>query len=346
MSRALPALLMVILLLAALMAWLSSGRPPSAEAVPAFSLDNRSGAGCALATEYLRARGAEVSALRRPLRAGVVAVNAVVLRLGRVVDRERLADAGARDRERELAWIEAGGRLVLAEPGPPSASAVRASLPLWPVATLASPTPRVLPTTSPGAAVLCAGDQAVVSIERVGAGEVVRIAVPECLANAHLATADHLALLEGLAAFGSGRPIYFDEHALGQGAGPSLPTLLDSFGLLPLAGLGALALATWWWRRVVTVGPPDQTAPERREEATDLVESLGALHQALLPENELLAAWEDRLRRLIAQRSRLHGDELEAEVIKLAGPADDTRPFRARLARLNDAYRRMHHGHG
>jgi hypothetical protein len=267
----------------------------------------------------------------------------------------------------ELAWVEGGGRLVLGldraygpvhvEPAA-RAGAPRKVFPLWPrVKTLVPPTERRTlagPLMDEAHTLFALGDAALVARWPRGRGEVLLLAAPELLDNAHLAQADHLALLEALA--GNGRAVYFDEHAHGLGKSTGLLELLLGWGLGPTFVLGALALLLVAWRSRARLGPEEDDLRELRSEAVDLVDSLAQLYERTLSRREAARLYSASFTRAVALRTGLSGTALSRRVDQLTGgrvvlpgePETEITPavFQRIVRSLNDGFGRLaEHAH-
>ena len=373
MRRLLPLLGVLAYAVAGLL-WLAHGPGGSEPVRPGSSFDT-SPSGASLAFAYLQGRGRPVARLGRPLRLADVKPEAVVFRLrplpapaapveaergkGRPAEPARLLDP------REEAWVQAGGRLVLAVarslgplnvegagPAPPP----RRVHPRFPGVGVLHPAPRrvLIGTAVEDAVTLFAsGDRPVVARLARGAGEVLLLACPEVLENGLLAGGDHLLFLEALA--GEGRPVLFDELAHGVAAGRGLLPLLLDWGLGPalsLAGLAGLALL---WRSRARVGPAEDAGEDRRSDAVDLVGSMAQLYERALRRTEAAALYHEWFRRAAAQRTGLRGKDLETRVRQMTGGVSPAAWGKGRdmsetelqdvLARLNRAFGGLGHGH-
>ena len=337
-ARSLP-LVAFLTVLSALVTWLFVHDP--VHRAPTGSVDRLGNDGLYLALAYLRAQNVDAEPLQRRIDAHTVATDAIVLRLTptEIMARSELSSA-------EKNWITAGGRLVVAEHGMSgSAEEPQSCLPLWPEVSNLEPNSRRALDHPRGAVVVRIGSGAMITVEALGAGELIRLTCASCLDDAHLGNADHLALLHGLAAIGSGRAVRFDEYALGRSTSPQLD-LVGRLGLGPLVLLVAAISGMWSWRRWVTNGPIDGPPPEHREDAIELVDSLGELLAEHLDDQALLDAYLERLRGLVARRSGLRGADLEQRLLVLLGPqisATGINAFRLRLDQLNAAFERALH---
>ena len=356
--------------------WLAYGPGDAEPPRPGSSFDT-SPSGVSLAFAYLQGRGhgRTVARLARPLRLTEVKPEAVVFRLRPLqrppapVEVERGKKGPAEPTRlleaREEAWVEAGGRLVLAVAdslGPLKVEAAgstpppRKVHPRFPgVSALVSAPRRVLAGAAVEQAVtlFAAGDRPVVAHVARGAGEVLLLACPEVLENGLLAGGDHLRFLEALA--GEGRPVLFDEHAHGvAGERGLLPLLLD-WGLGPALGLAALAGGLLLWRSRARVGPAEDAWEDRRSDAVDLVGSMAQLYERALRRNEAAALYHEWFRRAASQRTGLRGRDLDARVRQMTSGVSPAAWEKSRdmteaelqdvLARLNRAFGGLGHGH-
>jgi hypothetical protein len=152
----------------------------------------------------------------------------------------------------------------------------------------------------------------------VGQGEVLLLASPEPLDNAHLREADALSLWVRLAARGR---VVFDERWLAPGAagGPPGAPLLAGAQALLAAALLLVALSM----RHGAIRPPP--APGSRRTARDYLASLAALSRRAGAEPELAAASWARLRRRLEREAgvpaRLSWEEAARRLEARAPPA-------------------------
>ena len=263
-------------------------------------------------------------------------------------------------------WVRGDGRLVLGvadEYGPvfatasPRTAPVRKVFPIWPAVRTLVPgeTTRTLAgaTADEAHAVFASGSAPVLSRLLVGKGEVVMLAVPEILENASLPRGDHLRLLVALA--GEGRPVFFDEWALGLGRSEGLLEVMLEWGLGPAFIASALAFALWLWRARTRVGPADRDPAESRSEAVDLVDSLAQLYDRALTRRGAARLYREGFDKAVATRTGLRGAALARraeELLRggaphvLGGAEIPPSEFLRALQAVNEGYRRLYeHGH-
>jgi len=277
-------------------------------------------------------------------------------------DREHGADAGVLARPARLLapseerWIASGGRLVIAtavslpelELKTTDAAVARKHLPVLPTVRELQPDSTMglgRPLLQRATVVFSRGGVPIALRAVIGRGELWALSTPEVLDNAHLAAADHLPLLTGLA--GRGRPVFFDEsiHGVEDAVGPA--ELVRRWGLGPSVVLVVAGLALLVWRRRATLGPP-ASWEDRRTESVDMLDSLSLLYLRALRPAQALALHLQRLRHELQWRERLQPDRLEARTSALLpgwtlDPDERLRPgeFAHRLHQLNDAFRRI-----
>jgi hypothetical protein len=335
---------------AAVLVWMG-GRPAGrAQLFPPGSAFSTAETGLSLARRYLAAREgreggpARVGVLERPLGALGPEADAVVLRV------RPEGGAAALLTSAERGWIEGGGRLVLAlssgygplqvAPAPGHGLPEKVFPAFSGVRRLEPPVPRALAEGAPldAHAVFTLGARPVLMRWPLGRGDVVLLSAPEAIENGALSRADHLRLLEALA--GSGRPVYFDEHAHGIESRPGVLDLLTAWGLGPALVLMALAAVVLLWRERARLGPAEDDHRERRSEAVDLLESLALLYDRALTPAQALRLYRRGLERIVTVQTGLKGEALARRVSDLSGGEGDS------LAALNQAYRRTLHGSG
>ncbi len=229
----------------------------------------------------------------------------------------------------EEAWVQAGGRLVLAVGGSygpvtvvalPAKARLAKVFPLWPgVRRIEASPARALagPPLALSSIVFLTGEQPAVARLKVGRGEVILLGCPEIFANDRLAKADHLALLEALAGPAGARPIYFDERAHGLERREGTLSLLAGWGFGPALLLGLLALLAAFWRARSNLGPPERDDPDLRSDAVDLVDALGELYDRALRRVDALRVHYDNLVRTVAAETGLSGSALTARMAQL-----------------------------
>lgn len=265
--------------------------------------------------------------------------------------------------EREVAWVRGGGRLVLAFEGettdlvtrPQPKGELRKVFPLWPaVRDLQPPVRRVLggEALRRTHAVVLLGDEPMISRWPMGRGEILLVACPEVLQNAHLATGDHLALLQALA--GEGRAVYFDETLHGTEHDLGTFFLLGRWRLIPGLILWLLACLAMWWRHSRAVGPLEDPYQEQRSEAVDMVDSLASLYARALRRRDALELYHRAFVEHVGWRFGLKGDALTARAEDiLGGPLSglgmsvqrdiSAGDLHRQLERINQAFRRIEH---
>lgn len=385
MKRALPLVAAIALFFAGAVVWLGKSRIVARRVFDRYSAENTSEDGLSLAARYLR-RGRKVGTLTYPLAPGRVEGNAVVIRTGfldiprsaeEMEDEEedepkkekRAAGRGARRQAGEAParlslttaeeeWVRRGGRLVLAANRETSMNTTLRTavkvFPVWPgAATLALPDSAIFETSALGRrmhVVYAAGRDTVMAREVIGKGDVIALSGPAMLTNRHLASGNHLELLEGLA--GRGRPVWFDEYVHGIVSDAGALSLLREWGLGPLLmllGLGALLL---FWRNSRRIGAAEEDYRDTRSDAVDLVASVGALYDRSMSDAEAVALYHEALTRSVAAHTGLRGDALHKRVDELTnylavpkGEQKLPRPvFQRMLTTINDAFRALEPG--
>jgi hypothetical protein len=370
MRRVLPVVFAIAVFVAAGVAWIVTDRRAAQHAFDEFSSANTSDEGLSLAARYLARQNRKVEALTRPLGSQRIEANGVLFRVTRALpfsgrsqmfedlgDEKKKKLARAMLNDHEAAWVRGGGRMILAAFENVGALETRGFrtpvakkvFPLWRgIATFTLPEKRgFAPESLPPRmhAVYTNGQYVVVGRERLGAGELFVVAVPELLQNRHLGSGNSLELLLALAP--AGRRIYFDEmiHGIVGDDGPL--ALMKQWRLGPFLMLVAATAALLFWRNGVRVGPPEDDYRETRSEAVDLVQSLGALYKSATTDAESLALYYDALVRAVAMQSGLRGDALHRRVADLTAgivpPAGRIAPadFQKHLAILNEAFQKL-----
>jgi hypothetical protein len=358
------------------LAWLAH-EPVSDEPHDPGSSFDTSAKGASLAFAYLEGRAPKgsVRRLTLPVRATELERDAVVLRIRPAQPRLTAAPDSEREKPRrqplrllgeaEEAWVQAGGRLVIAlsESVGPLAIGLAAEAPpprkvhpLFPGVARVLPSPRRAlqgPLAQEAVTLFASGSRPVVARLALGAGEVFLLACPEVLENALVGRGDHLALLEALA--GRGRTVYFDEHAHGLRVERGLLALLLDWGLGPALALAALAGLASLWRGRARLGPAEDAWQDRRSDAVDLVDSLAQLYERALRRDEAAALYHETLRHAVSLRTGLRGAPLAKRVQQLCGGASPPQRGPGRdisaaalddiVARINRAFGGIKHGH-
>jgi len=246
-----------------------TGSGPQGPVSSAYATDAQ---GLAAWAELAGGAGQPVSELRAPLSTATLDPASTVV----VLDPDALLRG---DGERLLAFVRAGGRLIVGGQDPDAVlTALSPAPPGWvgTAGTSDGPTPlgaSVLPgvgtvaSAGAGAWTQTSGDRVLLAdadgnpvllAQRLGAGEILLLADASPLQNAYLATADNaqLALVLG----GSPRrPLVFVESVHGYGTSRGLAALPLGFKVA-LIGL-ALAGLLWVLARGRRLGPPDALDP-------------------------------------------------------------------------------------
>jgi hypothetical protein len=351
-------------------AWILTDRRAAQHAFDEFSSANTSDEGLSLAARYLARQKRDVELLTRPLGSQRIEPDAVLFRvapglpyLGRMELLENLGKEKKKKLARailthhEAAWVRGGGRMIIAAYDNVGALEMRGFrtpvakkvFPLWRgVDSITVPEKRgFAPESLPPRmhAVYTNGQYVVIGRERIGAGELFIVAIPELLQNRHLGSGNSLELLLALAP--AGRTIYFDEmiHGITGDDGPL--ALMKQWRLGPFLMLVAATAALLFWRNGRRVGPPEDDHRETRSEAIDLVQSLAALYKGATTDAEALALYHEALVRAVAMQSGLRGDALHRRVSDLTGgiepPAGKIAPadFQKHLTILNEAFQKL-----
>lgn len=222
----------------------------------------------------------------------------------------------------EEAWVQRGGRLVIATGvwyGPlrvsdlPASARIAKVFPLWPGVRRIEPKPmRALagvPLTL-ATRVFLAAEQPLVARFALGRGELIVLGCPEIFANDRIARGDHLALLEALAGPPGARPIFFDERLHGLERHPGTLALLTGWGFGPALLLALLGVAAAFRRARSPQGPPERDAADLRSDAVDLVDALAELYDRALRRVDALRLHHDNLVRTVAAETGLSGSGL------------------------------------
>ena len=368
MKRAFPVIVAIVAFVAAGIAWIITDRRAAQHAFDEFSTANTSDEGLSLASRYLARKNRKVNVLTRPLGSERIEANAVLFRVAPSLPflAQLFEDLGKKQQTKtakpilnhhEAAWVRGGGRMVLFAHDHVGALKPRGFrtpiatkvFPLWRgVDTFTLPeklgfAPDSLPPRMH--AVYTNGPFVVVGRERIGAGELFVVAVPELLQNRHLGSGGSLELLLALAP--EGRRIYFDEmiHGIVGDDGPL--ALMKQWRLGPFLMLVAATAALLFWRKGRRVGPAEDDHRETRSEAVDLVQSLGALYKGATTDAEALALYHEALVRAVAMQSGLRGEALHKRVADLTGgialPSGKIAApeFQRHLTNLNEAFQKL-----
>lgn len=388
MSRGLRlAALAAVLYFAGVAVWLRYDRRSAREAFDAGSTFNTGEDGASQALGYLRERGTRASTLHGRIDSGLPA-RGVVFRLqptlgpllipeddeeGEEEEKDEKDQSEEQEDEPRPArlltgaeedWVRGGGRLVLAlgkgSYGPARAEEIQGRqpvhkvFPLWPgVTRLVPETPRrlVLEPPATGHAVFLAGQEPMVLRQVLGDGEVVLLATPEILHNAHLGKADHLALLEALAGVPEGRPVLFDERSHGLSDTDGVLETLAGWGLGPFLLLVLLAAGAAFWRASPRLGPAERPGRDTRSDAVELLDSLADLYDRALGRSDAVRLYHESFMHTVAVETGLRGPALEARTKALldgfvpppatAGADIPRETFERALRTINQAFRRL-----
>lgn len=279
-------------------------------------------------------------------------------------EEERKPTALLTDAEED--WVRGGGRLVIAlgedRYGPVKTEElegrqpVRKVFPLWPgVARLVPATARGLEALPSGFghAVFLVGESPMIVRQVLGDGEVVLLATPEILSNAHLGKADHLALLETLAGVPERRPVFFDERSHGLSDTDGIVETLAGWGLGPLLLLILLAAGAAFWRASLRLGPAERQERDTRSDAVELLDSLADLYDRALRRSDAIRLYHESFVHTVAVETGLRGAALDERsralldgfvppATDIAGKADIPRDsFERALRTINQAFRRL-----
>lgn len=333
------------------LAWMADGARGREGFYPPGSVHDTSPEGLSLARAYLRAKGATVDVLARPLGVAPPADRAIVFR----VQPQRPLDGpkGLVTTAREEEWVRRGGRLVIADDSGWGGLAVREAagpavsvFPGWPDFT---PPVAAVFTHAPGGAHALALVADAPTLVRVplGKGEVILLASPSALQNRGLAASGNLALLHRLAA--GRQPVAFDEEAHGLGHSLGVLDVLLEHHLGPALVLAILAGAAGAARSRIRFGPAEPEAEDTRSDAVDLVASLARLYARAITRGEALRLYREAYAQAVHQATGLSGRPLQERVrarLASAPPAAPTAAaeepsggqFAAHLHALNQAF--------
>lgn len=353
--------------------WIGNDRAAGEDTFDDFSVENTSNTGLSLAFRYLQRAGHRAARLDEPLRPKVIPNDAVLLRIGKLMDASFFNDEETDEKHAKRAkrltpvaplltpfeddWVRGGGRLVLASDdkfGPiefrvePREKVAKKVFPIWPQLDTISPpvarqfSERTLPSTMHS--VFTQSGAPVVARQTIGRGEVFLIAVPEIFQNQHLRARNGVLLLTALA--GTNRPVYFDESIHGFEASDGAVALMKEWGLGPFLVALALIGIVFFWRNATSIGPREDDYRETRSDAVDLVRSLGALYRSATNDDEAIAMYREALTRSVAAQTGLRGDALHQRVATLIGsPRAGRVSFKQQLDALNEAFKALAGGH-
>lgn len=377
LSRQLP-WIAIALFVAGSLYWLGRDTRIPHEAFEEYSVFNSSPKGMSLASRYLESRGRDVKPLARSVDRAALAPDAVLFRIrpGFSSRLPKLDDKALHLRPmlafegkdpglypftpEEEDWVRSGGRLVLAIDRAYGGIATREIkvadapqkvFPLFPGVEKLDAEP--LRGLGGGIerlsfAVFTSADVPVLSLVKMGKGEIVVCSLPELFQNARLALGNHLSLLEQLA--GQKRPVFFDEfsHGIDHGVGPA--EILGRWGFGPFLVFVFIAAVASFWRRRVRVGPEEDDARETRIEAVDFVDSLALLYTRMLSRRHVIAMYERVFEQATSVQTGLRGDALKSRVNELMpnrpSHAHQGRDlagaeFTRELEAINDAFGRL-----
>lgn len=365
MRRLLPLLAAIVAFVGFGLLWIITDERASKRVYDKYSSANTSDEGLSLASGYL-ARRTNVSRLTKVVSRARLERNAVVFRVTEELplffDPESLEknEVGPpRPKQRPLlndaedAFVRGGGRVVIAaESGALDMTSINATealkvFPIWPrLQTIHFPVGRAFASLPARMQPILVGDRrVVVARQRIGAGDLILIAVPEALQNKQLSK--NLELLVALA--GAKRPVYFDEVPHGIISDDGALELMKEWNLGTfLLMLGAIALLLFW-REGKRIGPAEEEHRETRSDAVDLVRSLGALYRGVTSDAEAIALYHEAFTRTVATQTGLRGEPLRKRVDELTGglvaPKNrgslPTHAFKKMLAQLNQGFEKL-----
>lgn len=296
--------------------WMADGARGREGVYPPGSVHDASPEGLSLARAYLRAKGAKVDVLARPLGVAPPADRAVVFRVQ--PQRPLGGPKGLVTLAREEDWVRRGGRLVIASDSGWGGLAVRTTdgpaasvFPGWPDFT---PPVAAVFTRAPdgGHALALIGDVPTLVRIPLGEGELILLASPSALLNRGLAKGGNLALLQRLAA--GRQPVAFDEETHGLGHSLGVLDVLLEHGLGPALVLAVLAGAAGAARARMRLGPAEPEAEDTRSDAVDLVASLAHLYARAITRGEALRLYREAYAQAVHQATGLSGRPLQHRV--------------------------------
>jgi hypothetical protein len=363
--RLLPLLAAIVAFAGFGVLWIITDERAAERVYDRYSSASTSEEGLSLASGYL-ARRTRVRMLTRPIGRERVEQNAVVFRI--TSDLPVFFDPQDLEKEEvgpprpkllpllsnaEDAFVRGGGRFVIAaESGALDMTGIltqpaKKVFPIWPhVAGLTLPEPRAFAALPPRMQPLFVSDKRVViARERIGAGDLIVLSVPELLQNRHLPR--NLALLSALA--GTKRPVYFDEVLHGIVSDDGALEMMKEWNLGPFLVMLLVVAVLLFWREGKRVGPAEEEHRETRSDAVDLVHSLGALYRGVTSDAESIALYHEALTRTAATQTGLRGDPLHRKVDELTGGLVPPKSagslpaplFRKMLAQINQGFERL-----
>jgi len=229
-----------------------------------------------------------------------------------------------------LEFVTRGGRLVIGGSDPFYLRRLRDHPPQWDPNGSASyfeiapelnarrvDTAGVGAWTSAGSGTVLAhtGDAALLTAERVGAGEIFFLADASPLENDYLARADDAAFALGLAG-DSTRPVAFAEGTHGYGEARGLSAIPTPWKVsLVILGAAAVVLA---WSRSRRLGPPDRPSRDLPPPRAEYVRALAVSLERARDPGTALAPLQQWARLQIAQRAHLRSDASPEEIDRAA----------------------------
>jgi hypothetical protein len=159
------------------------------------------------------------------------------------------------------------------------------------------------------------GDRALVTIDHVGAGDILFLADPSPLENAYLARADNAAFAVALVG-DPNRPVVFAEgvHGYGESRGLAAIPTRWKYGLA-VFGLAAIVFV---WSRARRFGPPDRAARELPPPRADYVRALSTTLARTHDPVAAFAPMQHWARDLVAARAALAPDADDASIVRAA----------------------------
>jgi Domain of unknown function (DUF4350) len=226
------------------------------------------------------------------------------------------AESGDSQVARDLQWVAAGGRLVVATGGSTAGPLMSAlnlrvvpvpsvTIDVWQPLLLDPPTHSVLAETTavldlaPGAGAAGSSEGSALITEAYGRGRIWVLTALALLDNAHLADVQNRRV--ALNALGPpGRRIIFDEFGGTSGGGTGSWLFGTSWGVAVMFLIAVVALYRWLggWR----LGPAEVGLSEGRRSSTEYVVSMAALLRRGRSRREVLDVYERSLARSLRRR--------------------------------------------